>query len=203
MTHFSETKKLLENSSLFYIICVNMEGKYSYLNNRYKLAFASIHGDILGQPYKITMHPDDTDVCKSVSAKCFQYPDKVFPATIRKHDGKGGYVVTQWEYKAKFNELGEPEGIFCLGYDITEFQNNARLLLSSQETLDHQDGILKEIAFCQSHIVRKPVANILGLGLVLEHMEMEPNLKSVVRLIIESAKELDLAIKSIVDTTNT
>ncbi|MCC9169028.1 hypothetical protein [Pontibacter harenae] len=111
-TYFEETKKLVENSTFFYIITTNMEGKYTYVNGHYKQAFEEIHGPVVGQPYQITMHPDDTKVCEEVSIKCFANPDQVYPATIRKHDGKGGYVITQWEYKAMFNQNNEPAGVF-------------------------------------------------------------------------------------------
>ncbi|WP_026899253.1 PAS domain-containing protein [Daejeonella oryzae] len=202
MNHLTETRQLLENSTLYYIICSNMEGKYSYINNKYKRAFGNIHGEIIGQPYYTTIHPDDTEICHRVSAQCFEFPEKVFPATIRKHDGKGGFVFTQWEYKAMINEQGEPEGIFCLGYDITEFRNNSMVLSESLKTLDEKEVILRDIAFNQSHIIRKPVANILGLGLILQHMEMDPNLRNVISLMLQSAEELDVAIKTIVDKAN-
>lgn len=100
------------------------------------------------------------------------------------------------------NEDAEPEGIFCIGYDVTEFQNTKMILSDSQKTLAQQEAILREIAYNQSHIIRKPVANILGLGLVLEHMEMDSNLKSLVNLIVESTHELDLVIKNIVNKAN-
>ncbi len=196
---FLETKNLLEHSNLFYIITANMSGRYSYVNTKYKKVFENDFGELVGQPYAITMHPDDTAICKSVAEKCFRNPEKVFPATIRKHDGKGGYIFTQWEYKAMFKDNGEPEGIFCLGYDITEFQNKNKQLLNALETVDHQQFILKSIAYHQSHNIRRPLANILGLGLVLEHMEIDPNVKNVINLVIQSANELDDAIKQVID----
>ncbi|MDX5437266.1 MAG: PAS domain-containing protein, partial [Pontibacter sp.] len=121
MTSFQETKELLEHSTFYYIVCTNMEGRYTYVNNCYSSAFEHLHGPMLGQPYETTMHPEDTKVCGAVAAKCFANPSQTFPATIRKHDGNGGYIITQWEYKAMFDEEGRPEGIFCLGHDITAF----------------------------------------------------------------------------------
>jgi len=200
--NYLETKNMFENSNLFYIITTNMEGNYTYINNRYKKVFGEIHGKVVGQPYHITMHPDDSSICESVSKKCFEYPNRVFPATIRKHDGKGGYVFTQWEYKAILNDDQEPAGIFCFGYDITKFQNTSNQLSDALQTLDRQEDILTDIAYNQSHIIRKPVANILGLGLVLENMDMDPSLKSLINMLVESTHELDLAIKDIVDKAN-
>ncbi len=202
MNQYQETKRLLDHSNFYYIITADMNGNYSYVNSKYKKAFGGIHGEIIGQPYHITIHPDDLNICKTVSKLCFENPEQTFPATLRKHDGKGDYIVTQWEYKAMFNDENQPEGIFCLGFDITEFQNNSNKLQSALHSVDQKEIILREIAYNQSHIIRKPVANILGLGLVLENMDIEPNLKSLFNMIIESAQELDQAIKTIVDKAN-
>ncbi len=203
MNSFNETKNLFNNSNFFYIITTNMEGKYTYVNNRYKRVFESIHGKIVDQPYHVTIHPDDTEICVKVSAQCFEYPDKVFPATIRKHDGKGGFLVTQWEYKAILDDEGLPAGIFCMGYDITEFQNTSNQLETALQTVGEKESILTRIAYHQSHIIRKPVANILGLGLVLESTPMDNNLQSLISLIVDSARELDVAIKDIADQSQT
>lgn len=199
---YLEVKKLFDKSNLFYIITTNMEGKYSYINSRYRTVFGGIHGEIVGQPYHITMHPNDTLICQSVSEQCFAHPDQVFPATIRKYDGRGGYIITQWEYKAIISDQNKPEGIFCFGYDITAFENTSKQLDHALHALDRQEEVLTDIAYNQSHIIRKPVANILGLGLVLDHMSVEPNVKNLVNLLIESAHELDVAIKNIVDKAN-
>ncbi|MCC9138321.1 PAS domain S-box protein [Pontibacter silvestris] len=201
MTTFEETKKLLEHSTFYYIIVTNMEGKYSYVSNSYKESFGRIHGPIEGQSYEITMHPDDTKVCEEVSVKCFNNPDKVFPATIRKHDGKGGYVFTQWEYKAMFDENNQPSGIFCLGFDITDYMSYHDQLKDVQSLLDQKEKVLKEIAHTQSHVIRRPLANIMGLSMILAKMEIDQNLKNVCDMIIESSRQLDNVIKATADKT--
>lgn len=188
MTSFEETKKLLENSTFYYIISTNMEGRYTYVNNCYRKAFEQIHGPILGQPYEITMHPDDTKVCEEVAAKCFADQDNTFPATIRKHDGKGGFLITQWEYKAMIDAHGNPAGIFCLGYDITDYT-------AYHKQLKDAKSLLKELSFYQSHIIRRPLANIMALAKVLERMELDQNLRNICEMIIESSQQLDNVIK--------
>lgn len=113
--------------------------------------FSYISDLIVGMPYEITMHPDDTKVCEEVAAQCFQYPEKMFAATIRKHDGKGGYVITQWEYKAMMKDDNKPEGIFCLGYDITRYVDEQQLKAAEFE-IEKKKDILKQIAFQHVHL---------------------------------------------------
>lgn len=196
MKEFEGTKKLLDDSNIYYLIAVNMESNYSYVNKRYQKIFNSIHGDLVGQHYAVTMHPDDTEVCRQVSELAFMNPTKVFPATIRKHDGKGGFVITQWEYKALFDEQQQPVGIFCIGHDITEFTQNSNDLQNVKASLRKTEFTLAQITYIQSHVVRKPIANIMGLSMLLETMEIDPAVKDIFNMINDSAKELDKLIRN-------
>jgi len=202
MNTFEETKKLLENSHFYYVISTNMDGLYSYVNNHYKETFGPIYGPIVGQRYEMTMHPDDTKVCEEVAAKCFTHPEKSFPATIRKHDGQGGYVITQWEYKAIWDDNQQPAGIFCMGYDITQYMSQHEQLVNAQSQVEAKNGILQEIAWNQAHLVRSPLSNILGLIMVLEKMEMDQNLTNIFQMLQESSKQLDEAVKATVVKTS-
>lgn len=187
--------RLLDHSNFFLIISTNMQGRYSYVNQTYQSAFDFIDRDFVGKPYEITMHPEDTRICAEVAAKCFAAPERSFPATIRKHDGKGGYVVTQWEYRAIFTASGDPDGIFCMGYDITQFR------LAKAE-IDQKRKLLDQIGWDQSHLIRKPVANIIGLINVLDKSEMDHNQRSIYNMILESAIELDQQITAVVEKSN-
>ncbi|MFD1188698.1 PAS domain-containing protein, partial [Pontibacter rugosus] len=194
-----ETKALLDNSTFYYIITTNMEGKYTYVNNCYRRTFERIHGPIVGERYEITIHPDDVRICEEVSFKCFSNPESTFPATIRKHDGRGGFVITQWEYKAMFDEQGNPEGIFCLGHDITDYMDYHDQLKNAQSLISQKQNVLREIVFYQSHVIRKPLANIMGLTKVLERMELDQNLKNICEMVVESSRQLDEVIRQAAD----
>jgi PAS domain S-box-containing protein len=198
MRQFEETIKLLENSNFYYIITTNMEGKYSYINDHYAKSFSYINSSIIGMPYEITMHPDDTKVCEETALRCFKFPDKMFPATIRKHDGRGGYVITQWEYKAIMNDDNEPEGIFCLGYDITTYMDEQQQLKAAESEIEKKKDILKEIAFQHSHLIRSPLSNILGLADILNKTDTDQNIKNLCAMIVESSRQLDDVIRKVV-----
>ncbi|CAN5196392.1 hypothetical protein BH09BAC6_BH09BAC6_18600 [soil metagenome] len=202
MNNVTETIQLLENSTFYYIVTVAMNGNYSYVNPNYAKSFAYINDDMVGKPYYITMHPDDRKICEQTGEKCFQFPDRSFPATIRKHDGKGGYIVTQWEYRAIFDENGETEGIFCLGYDITEFAIANQQLKVAQLEIEQKQNLLEQIGWEQSHLIRRPLANIIGLINVLNKMELDQNTGNIFTMLAASATQLDEAITSIVKKTD-
>ncbi|WP_158795973.1 PAS domain-containing protein [Pedobacter sp. L105] len=196
MHQFEETKRLLDDSNIYYLIAVGVDSNYSYVNKRYQRIFEKVHGNLVGQHFSLTMHPDDVEVCRAVSKLAVNHPGKAFPAMIRKHDGKGGYVITQWEFKAIFDAANQPAGMFCIGHDITEFMLNSTELKDTKEILTKTKLTLDQINYIQSHVVRKPIANIMGLTLLLESMTMEPGVENMFKMINESAKELDQLIRN-------
>ncbi|MEO8253460.1 MAG: hypothetical protein ABI554_03655 [Flavobacterium sp.] len=198
MVHFEDTKKMLNNSTLFYIITTNMEGNYSYINEHYASEFSHISNNFVGEPYHITMHLDDMKTCEEVSAKCFENSDVMFPATIRKIDGKGGYIYTQWEYRAMYDDENNKVGIFCLGYNITKYISEELELLNANKEILKKDGIIDTITFQQSHLIRSPLSNIIGLVSIIDKTLLDVNNSNICDMILESSNQLDEVVKSIV-----
>ena len=183
MKQFEEIKTLLGESGTYYLIAVDMESNYSYLNKHYAEIFEPIHGNLIGKHYAVTMHPDDQETCKIVSEMAFTYPKSVFPATLRKHNGSAGFIVTRWEYKAMFDEHGAPSGIFCIGHDITE--------------LIKVTGELQQVKEDHSHAIRLHVANILGLGKIIQEATDEVDMQDAAKMIVQSAAGLDTVIRAL------
>lgn len=181
MKQFDEIRSLLGESETYYLIMVGMDSTYQYLNKRYESVFSSVHGSLIGKNYAITMQPDDLQTCHIVSTQAFNNKGSVFPATIRKHDGLGGYVITRWEYKAMFDESDNPIGIFCVGHDITELT-----ALSTE---------LNQIKLDQSHQIRLHVANLMGLSKIIQEAQSTTDIKDAAKMIVESATHLDKVIK--------
>jgi hypothetical protein len=61
---------------------------------------------------------------------------------------------------------------------------------------------LQEIAFEQAHLVRAPLANMLGLISLLEQYPLSDEVKDLLSLLHASTIQLDLQIKAIVKKTN-
>src|SRR6187402_1454541 len=166
-TDIEGTKALLHDTTLYYMVSIGMDRNFTYVNNHYASKFSDISSSLVGMPYHVTMHPDDMGICEEVGALCFANPDQSFPATIRKLNGDGGYLVTQWNYRLITRD-GVPEGIFCIGHDVTEFEAQKQDLKKANESLDDSKQLLNQVAYDQSHIVRAPLANILGLVGILK-----------------------------------
>jgi len=193
-----EINDFLANSSHFYTIAIGMDSCYSYVSNNYNRNFDLDNGTLLGKHFSVTLHPDDIVICAEVGANCFAHPGKLFSATLRKHDGKGGFIVTQWEMQAMF-EAEQPAGIFCIGYNITEYVDTRSRLENATSEIAVKNNQLSDISFMQSHVIRKPLANIMGLAGILGAMNIDANQKSINDMIIISAQELDVVIRNITD----
>ncbi len=178
-----------------------MNGRYSYTNANYESQFAKVSQGLLGQPYDITMHSDDIATCQQVSAQCFEYPDKLFPATIRKLDGRGGYIFTQWEFRAMFDQTGQPSGVFCIGYDISELMIERDQSRKISEEINAQSSLLEQIVFTQSHTVRAPLTNLIALTRILKkNLHNYQYSGQVADMILSSAARLDEIINDIVSS---
>ena len=94
------------------------------------------------------------------------------------------------------NKNQEVIGISCFARDITE----QYLYLQKIETQNEQ---LRKIAWVQSHEVRLPVSNILGLS-ALFNLENcgDPSNREVMELISSSSRQLDQVIRKIINYTD-
>jgi PAS domain S-box-containing protein len=109
---------------------------------------------------------------------------------IMKHYRKDGSVV-DLEISSCIIIVENQELVYEIVHNITE-----RNLYYS--TVAEQNRVLKEIAWMQSHVVRAPLARILGLVNLLSDTEFkELNQTQITELIIDSANELDSIIRDI------
>ena len=70
-----------------------------------------------------------------------------------------------------------------------------------EQAIRLQNNQLKKIAWIQSHQMRKPVANILGLFELIDLNLLDEHTKEILEKLKESSEELDNYIKEIVQHT--
>lgn len=78
--------------------------------------------------------------------------------------------------------------------DVSERQQYVR-------EIEEQNKIMREIAWTQSHVVRAPLARIMGLIKILEIKELQKEHQEVMKFILHSAHELDSVVRDIVRKT--
>jgi PAS domain S-box-containing protein len=107
----------------------------------------------------------------------------------RKKDGK----IIQVEIQGNVIQYEDKKAKIILAIDVTE-------RLKYIKAIEEQNKRLSEISWMQSHIVRAPLARLMGLVDLMksprENVEEEQKLLEYIRI---SARELDCVIKEIVD----
>lgn len=182
---FENIIQLLRNSNTFYLVKIDMQGNYVYLNEHFVNRHSSYYDNHSIKSAGIALLPEDQARCSEFFVKCIENPIEYFPADVRKLDGKGGYIMTSWEYKANRTATGEIDGVVGIGYDITAFE-------SHKEYVRFLTSTLNNVANQQSHRVRRPLANIIGLVEILNQFsEADESLKDIVDMLRKSCVELN------------
>jgi len=109
-------------------------------------------------------------------------------------DGTKVFVISLYPI---YNSDGIITGVACYSFDNTETVNY-------MSTIESQNQNLKDIAWMQSHVMRAPVARVLGLVDLLkeENHNLDPNIAEILHFIEESTGEMDSVIKEITAKTD-
>ena len=158
---------------------------YGYVNNEH------------ASPYKIwkkLMHPDDMNMIMELVNELVEGKKEEDSALFRIITTSGTIRYIETHAIVKRSENGKVVRLIGTNRNVTED-------ILVQEKLKSQNKALRDIAFIQSHEVRRPLANILGVIEVLNNNNTVSN-KDILDHLIQSANELDTQIRSIVKKTN-
>ncbi|HSJ68803.1 MAG TPA: PAS domain S-box protein [Anditalea sp.] len=110
--------------------------------------------------------------------------------SLAKHKKKNGDEINV-EIKTNIINFKDREAVLVLSSDITE-------RLKYTKTIENQNRKMKEIAWMQSHMVRAPIARLLGLvNLIDLEKSVDKDHEELLSHIMESAQELDQIVREI------
>ena len=140
------------------------------------------------------VHPDDAEMMRKIFGDFLSNRKELNGAVYRiiLPDGKIQFIEAHAIIKK--SESGRVVSIIGTNRNVTED-------VLVQEKLKMQNKVLRDIAFIQSHEVRKPLANIMGIIEILNQNGSFNDLE-IFNHLVESAKELDTQIRSIVKKAN-
>jgi PAS domain-containing protein len=101
-----------------------MQGHYTYVNNYFSEKFSFITDNFIGKSVSISVYEEDMVRCEQAGMACYLAPDKPTYVILRKPKPTGGFYWSHWQFSAMLNTTGQVEGIFCIGYDITNEKTN-------------------------------------------------------------------------------
>ncbi len=174
------------------ISIVDENRNYTYLSPAYTSILGIKYEELIGTTPFGRIHKDDLESVNQTSARLVN-EKRVKYLPFRYRVGKGEY---RWLETIATNLLDDPsiQGILFNSNDITNRMNYI-------QAIEEQNIKLREIAWIQSHLVRAPVARILGLIDLIKNYKESINEAELLNNIYESAQEIDLLIKDIVDKT--
>jgi len=133
-----------QHSTTFYVVIIDLEGKYAYVNSYFENRFSFLSPLFIGRHSLESIHPEDHEKCQKAVADCLADPCQPIKVQLRKPSQKPqDFFMTEWEFSVLQNEVQQPIGIFCVGYDATLVNKaNQQAQLFGQKV----DTILDEIS---------------------------------------------------------
>ena len=145
--------------------------------------------------YKNILHPDDLDkVQQTINALCSAQKGEVIEMIARLLKRDGNYI---WVNSRQMVYEMKPDRHVCT---IIREVEDVTSLVALQDQLEEKVEQLKAISFRNSHLVRGPVASIIGLIDIIEEKEItSDHNKQVLRFLKEAISKLDDVILDIND----
>ncbi|MBZ9650939.1 PAS domain S-box protein [Psychroflexus montanilacus] len=168
----------------------------SYIYKEFEVVFGYTDGDILKQSIEVlfpeTLNKDYNSLLKAYrkeGAPTTRVNKYLYCLSKKKEKIVVGASLSSFYTNNKLN-------VIIILEDLTNLKHH-------QDTIINQNKVLRQISWKQSHEIRKPVANILGLSDLfnLEHLDSDTNIKTITYL-KEAATELDQLTKAIVAEAN-
>lgn len=100
-----------------------------------------------------------------------------------------------WFLVSFFPAYDEEGNLIGVSYNASDIDKRKKYEL----ILEKQNRQLREIAYIQSHKVRKPVANILGLMQLMDKSEMSAENQKYFDFLLQATQDLDKIIHEIID----
>lgn len=183
-------------------------GKINFINQRYKDYFGYSDAEEVHNAKDIFI--EDRQGMRNACLKCLISGRKMEKEIRLQAEGKN----PEWFFVSAqpfYNENGNIELWFGSFTSIHKQkllqQANYSSLTSSlnlaNKTIDNNKQKFMKIAMDQSHMIRKPLANILGLLSLLDGIPLTSEAKDMISLLNISAAELDGLIKEVVANAGT
>ncbi|WP_219224465.1 PAS domain-containing protein [Pedobacter antarcticus] len=175
---------------------------YDLVNDQlnWQEGYGEIYGysrqEALNSQWDLTrIHPEDRSGIERSIEHAFLQRDSLWHADYRYLCADGSYKYVRDRGRILFNENGHPVRMIGAMQDVDQ------QVISEQQLL-LQNKQLKDIAWLNSHAVRRPLSNILGLISLLKHaIHDRDELLSLIDMLESSSKDLDQVLTKINDET--
>jgi PAS domain S-box-containing protein len=112
----------LVNAQTNYVMRIDLQGEYTYYNNKYFEDFRWIFDgdDLYGKDSMATVTNAHIERVVETFRKCRENPNQVFQIELDKKAPNDGIRSTFWHFLCITNSKGEPFELQCIGLDISD-----------------------------------------------------------------------------------
>ncbi len=162
------------SSQTSYLLRTDLQGNYTYCNQKFMADFGWLHGDdnveLIGVNCMVSIMPYHHQAVKHLVEKCFANPNQVFQIEIDKPAKNNGVKTTLWDFILLTDKEGRPEEIQCAGIDISERKKAEKEITAYKMALDQssivaitdQKGIIKHVNDNFSKISKYSADELIG-----------------------------------------
>ncbi len=176
------------------VFTAEINGNFSYFSPNIEQLLGYNSEDLTGNNCKEFVHPEDVDSMMETLKVGRSKMGESQSITFRARHKDGRYL---WNHSSMLVRRSVSGNKYAIGI-IRDIDKERRAEIQILE----QNKRLKEIAFVQSHILRRPLANILGmLSLPTLSENIPPDARRYLEIILSEAQTMDKIVAEIVDKT--
>jgi PAS domain S-box-containing protein len=169
------------------LICrYRLDGKLTFVNSAYALAFGRKRNELIGQPFTLFSPGAAIGDEPYTFERELDFPD-------------GGRRWLMWTQRPIRDDRGETLEFQAVGHDITLRKEAEAALLRAKDAAEAADRAKSEFLAIVSHEIRTPINGVIGFAQILADSPLSPEQREQVAIIKSSGQALEKLIADILD----
>lgn len=190
-------RQLIEDANSI-ILQIDTRGHIIYMNNAAKKTFGVEADELIGKKMVGTIVDDlDTDIHERI----LHEPDKYLQNENYNITRSGKKIWVAWTNRVLYDALGEPEGILCIGNDITAVKETEKELRKAKFAAENANRMKDQFLANMSHELRTPMSGIMATVDMLRKAGPSEEQLQLIELLSLSAVRLKDIITDVLDFT--
>jgi len=188
--------KSLVNNSTFYICKTELDGRLSFYNDFYATELGMSPLETSGDAIDFfhSVKPGYLDYVKEAFFKVASGIEPKCRVLVKETNHKQEEVANLWDFIGLKNSENELSEVLCLGYDVTELEENRVQVQLLADYTAFQNKKLLEYNSIVSHDIRSHVANAVGLISLMDLISDKDEQQNYFRLLKKEIKKTDRTI---------
>ncbi|MCJ8163430.1 PAS domain S-box protein [Pontibacter sp. E15-1] len=193
-----EKLSLIASKAVSCVVITDAAGRMEWVNGEFTRVTGYSMLEALGKKPGELLQGPETDQNAIQEMKKIFYHHEPISLEILNYRKNGEKFWFHMDISPIFNDEGQVSQYFAIQYDVSERKEAEKKMLLLSEDLMRHNRELQQFNYIVSHNLRAPVANIVGLVSLLEHMdEKNANFVKVLTKLRQTSHGLDMVIRDL------